>query len=189
MYESHGLLQPGTLLAHAIHLSDDEWRLAQLRDVVLVHCPTANTFLESGAFDWATARRHGIRVALGSDRAAGPDIAMPRVARAMIETCKWRNLMARQAGRDDSLSVPSAADAWRLITTGNADALGWSDAGRLEPGAAADILLLQPGRSFPFDPDDPHLISRLLYNWSDEIIDHVVLNGTLIHRAAMLRNA
>ncbi|MDY7107774.1 MAG: amidohydrolase family protein [Planctomycetota bacterium] len=167
VYDAAGLLTERTLLAHCLHLSDEEWRLIAQRRAVVVHCPAANTFLGSGLFDLDAARGHGVRLALGSDVAAGPDLAMPRVARAMIETAKMRRLTIAPEAH-----VPSPAEAWRLITTGNADALGWSDAGRLEIGAAADLLLLRP----PF-PLDEHLIGRLIYTWRDEYIAHRIVAG------------
>jgi len=173
VYDRHGLLTPRTLLAHGIHLNDEEWSLIAKRQAVVVHCPTANMFLQSGLFDLDAARKHGVRLALGSDIAAGADIAMPRVARAMIETAKMRRMTVNPAAH-----VPTPADAWHLITRGNADALGWADAGRLEIGAAADILVLQS----PLEIDE-HLIGRLLYTWRDDFITHRVVNGVMIREA------
>jgi len=167
VYERHGLLTSRTLLAHAIHLSDDEWILIAKRQAVVVHCPTANVFLQSGLFDLDAAQRHGVRLALGSDIAAGTDLAMPCVARAMIETAKVRRMTVAP-----NAHIPTPADAWQLITMGNADALGWPDAGRLEIGAAADLLILQP----PFEIDQ-RLIGRLIYTWRDDFITHRMVAG------------
>ena len=113
-----------------------------------------------------------MRLALGSDVAAGPDVAMPRVARAMIETAKAR-AMALPGGAD--VHVPTPAEAWTLITRGNADALGFAGMGRIEPGAAADLLVLRPGLRV-----DDYLVGRLIYTWRDEYIERVVLNGRLM---------
>jgi len=172
IYDRHGLLTDRTLLAHCVHLDDDQWRLIAERRCVVVHCPTANTFLGSGLFDLDAARAHGVRLALGSDVAAGPDVAMPRVARAMIETAKAR-AMALPDGAD--VHVPTPAEAWTLITTGNAEALGFADMGRIEAGAAADLLVLKPGLRV-----DEHLVGRLIYTWRDDYIERVVLNGQLM---------
>jgi guanine deaminase len=172
VYDRHGLLTDRTLLAHCVHLNDDQWRLIAERRCVVVHCPTANTFLGSGLFDLDAARTHGVRLALGSDVAAGPDVAMPRVARAMIETAKAR-AMAMPDGPD--VHIPTPAETWTLITAGNAEALGFDDMGRIEPGAAADLLVLRPGLRV-----DEHLVGRLIYTWRDEYIDRIVLNGRLI---------
>ena len=172
VYDRHGLLTDRSLLAHCLHLGADEWRLIAERRSVVVHCPTANTFLRSGLFDLDAARTHGVRLALGSDVAAGPDVAMPRVARAMIETAKVRAMITPD-GTD--VHIPTPAEAWTLITRGNAEALGFTDMGRIEAGAAADLLILSPGL-----PVDEHIVGRLIYTWQDRYIDRVVLNGRLL---------
>ncbi len=138
---------------------------------MLVHCPTANTFLRSGMFDLDAARRHGIRLGLGSDVAAGPDTAMPRVARAMIEVAKLRAL---ESGVREARWIPTPAEAWAMITRVNAELLGFDGMGRLEPGAAADLLVLRTDL-----PVDRHLLGRLIYTWSDDYIETVILNGRL----------
>ncbi|RMH27490.1 MAG: guanine deaminase [Planctomycetota bacterium] len=168
IYDRFGLLGPSTLLAHGVHLSDVEWRLIAQRGCVVVHCPTANVFLGAGLFDLDAARAHGVRLALGSDIAAGPDAAMPRVARAMIETAKTRRLTVAPGAH-----VPSPAEAWSLITRGAADALGWADAGRIEVGAAADLLVLRPPDSW----FDEHLVGRLIYGWSPGLIEQRIVDG------------
>jgi len=174
IYDRHGLLTPRTLLAHGVHLSDHEWALIAQRDAVVVHCPTANTFLQAGVFNLDAAREHGVRVALGSDVAAGPDISMPRVARAMIETAKMRAMVHDGSRRHGQPFIPSPADAWRQITADNAAALGWDDQGRLEVGCRADLLLIKADVSM-----DEHLLGRVLYTWKDTYITHRILNGAL----------
>lgn len=170
VYDHFGLLTDRTLLAHCLHLSVNEWDLIAARKSVVVHCPGANTFLRAGVFDINSARERGIRLALGSDVAAGPDLAMPRVARAMIDVAKLRAMTI-----DPKAHVPTPSDAWQMITRGNADALGWSDAGRLEIGAAADLLILQP----PFEVDE-HLIGRLIYAWRNDYIAHRIVAGVRV---------
>jgi guanine deaminase len=169
VYHHFDLLTPRTLLAHGVHLSSSEWELIVQRQSVVVHCPAANMFLKSGVFDLNAAREHGVRLALGSDVAAGPDIAMPRVARAMIEVAKMRAMTVAP-----NAHIPTPAESWTTITRGNAEALGWNDAGRLEVGAAADLLILQP----PFDWDE-HFIGRLIYTWHDDVIALRIVNGSL----------
>jgi guanine deaminase len=169
VYDRHGLLTERTLLAHCVHLDDDEWRLIAERRSVVVHCPSANTFLSSGLFDLDAARAHGVRLALGSDVAAGSDVAMPRVGRAMIEVAKMRAMTGGPGAY-----VPTPAEVWELMTRGNADALGFADGGRLAEGAEADLLVLR----LPFAVDG-HLIGRLIHTWRDEYISHRVVNGSL----------
>lgn len=173
VYDRAGLLGPRTLVAHALHLGPAEWALLAARGVMIAHCPTANLFLESGIFDLAAARRHRIPVLLGSDIAAGADPAMPRVARAMLDSAH-----ARRAMGDAHAHVPTAADAWEMITRTNAHLLGWHDHGRLRPGDAADVLVIRPP-----GPVDPFLVSRLIYGWEDALLDAVVIDGRLVSPA------
>jgi guanine deaminase len=170
VYESFGLLHERTLLAHCLHLSDAEWDLIAQQRSVVVHCPQANAFLQSGLFDLDAARVHGVRLALGSDIGAGCDVAMPRVARAMLEMAKLRKLTVAPEA-----NVPTPAEAWDLITRRGAEALGCADGGRLDVGAAADLLLLRP----PFDVDE-HLLGRLIYTWEDGYIAARVVAGKVI---------
>ncbi len=171
VYDRFGLLTVRTLLAHCVHLSSAEWDLIARRRSVVVHCPTANTFLQSGLFDLDAARAHDVRLALGSDVAGGPDIAMPRVARAMIEVAKVRRVTVAARAL-----IPSPADAWDLITRANANAIGWPDSGRLDEGAWADVLALRVPETWL----DEHLIGRLLYNWHAGLIESRVIAGRVV---------
>ncbi len=186
VYNHFGLLGKNTLLAHALHLSDMEWRLIADTQSTIVHCPVANVFLKSGVFNLNKVKEYNIRLALGSDIAAGVDIAMPRVARSMIEMAKYRQMTV-----DPDAYIPTPEEAWRLITEVNADTLGWHDTCRLSVGAAADLLVLNPPRGgLPDNADNKEscnkrnkpvgcgsIISRLIYDWDDSLIRHIILAG------------
>lgn len=171
VYDRFGLLTDRSLMAHSIHLSDAEWALMAERNAIAVHCPTANIFLRAGLFNRDRAMEAGVRVALGSDVAGGPDVAMPRVARAMIETAKVRELATGVPVR-----VPTPAEAWTMITRTNADLLGWTDTGRIEAGAAADLLVLTPPTAWI----DEHCVGRLLYNWAESLVDTRIVAGRIV---------
>ena len=171
VYDRFGLLTDRSILAHCIHLSDEEWTLLAQRRCIIAHCPTANIFLKAGLFNLDKADRFGVRVALGSDVAGGPDVAMPRVARGMIETAKVRALASGKPGR-----IPTPADAWNLITRGNAELLGWPECGRLEVGAAADLLVLRPPTAWL----DERCTGRLIYNWSENLVESRIVSGRVV---------
>jgi cytosine/adenosine deaminase-related metal-dependent hydrolase len=118
--------------------------------------------------DFDAARRAHIPVMLGSDVAGGPDRSMVRVARAMIET-------ARRLGH----APPSAADAFHAITRAPADALAWLDAGRLEPGAAADLVVIEPDIPWHTAPDP---LACLLYAWDDRWITQTICRGVIAYQ-------
>ncbi|ORE93483.1 Guanine deaminase [Stappia sp. 22II-S9-Z10] len=80
VYEMFGLVGPGAIFAHAIHLTDREVGLLAESGSVVAHCPTANRFLASGRCDVARLLKAGVRVKLGSDIGAGTTFDMMEVA-------------------------------------------------------------------------------------------------------------
>lgn len=81
VYERFGVLGPGAILAHAIHLSQREMGMLAEYDAVVAHCPTANIFLKSGRCDVEGLLRAGVTVKLGTDLGAGPTFDLMEVAR------------------------------------------------------------------------------------------------------------
>lgn len=139
VYEAAGLAGERSLFAHAIHLSPSEWdRIARSRSV-LVHCPDSNFFLGSGRMRLREALRRGIRVALGSDVAAGRTLDMRRIAASAYDTA----LAEREP--------VSPAELFALATWCGADALGFGDrTGALTPGRRADFVVIDiPARVKP----------------------------------------
>ncbi len=172
VYERAGLVGPRSMFAHAIWLSDREWK--RLSQCAIAHCPTSNIFLDSGVMNWWQARR-AARVGLGTDVGAGPDLSIFRVARTA-----W--MVHSMAG-----AAPSAGDLLRAATLGGAQALGFEDVGSLEPGKSADLVLLDAARVIP--PGAPEvestedLLSRILHRAGRSSIARVYVAGRSMLRA------
>lgn len=170
VYDDAGLLTERTLFGHGIHLAGEERTTLEERGSIVAHCPTANSFLRSGAMDRAATLASGVRMSLGSDVGAGYERSMVRVGRAMIET-------AASLGE----TYPSAAEAWWQITAGNADAARFKDAGRLITGAPADLLLARPDVPWLDPPVDP--LSRAMFSWDDRWGRRVLGAGRTLYAA------
>ncbi len=174
VYQRAGLLTPRTILAHGIWLGDAERAMIRAAGSLISHCPSANLFLQAGTMDRAGSMAAGMRVALGSDVSGGPDPCMVRVARAMIETAKVRRMT------DGRTPVPSPAEAWAQITWKNADALGWTDSGRVAAGAWADLVVIDPTRGPAAQPDWPKAVdplSLLMYGFDERWIERTIVQG------------
>lgn len=179
VYRRAGLLTNRTVLGHGIWLDDADLRALHASGSTIAHCPTANLYLQAGRFDLDRTRNAGVPTALGSDVAGGPDVSMVRVARAMIETAKAR-VLSTDESKAKQIRVPTAGQAFWQITGGNAAVLGWGDAGRLEEGCAADVLVIDPTIGPNAEPEwlsavDP--LGRLLYAWDDRWIARVIARG------------
>jgi guanine deaminase len=86
----------------------------------------------------------------------------------MIDAAKYLSFT------DPTSKPPTAAEAWHQITTGNADAVGWPQVGRLAPGAEADVLVIRPEIAWR-DSHDP--LAMLLYAWDSRWIERVLIAG------------
>lgn len=170
VYEEAGLVGPRSLFAHSIWLTASEWR--RLAPCAVAHCPTSNVFLGSGVMNWQRGSRG--RLGLGSDVGAGPDLSLFRVARM-----SWT--MYSLKGR-----APSPRELLTTATLGGAKALGFEDeVGSLEPGKAADFLVLDAGHIIPAgaptaeSTDD--LLSRILHRAGRSAIRQVFVSGEVQH--------
>jgi guanine deaminase len=188
VYRRAGLLTKRTILGHGIWLSPAEQTMIRESASVIAHCPTANIFLQAGSMDRAGHLLANLRLSLGSDIAGGPDVSMPRVARAMIETAKSRALAWHRhptpVPGSTAPPIPTPAKAWAQITWKNADALGWPDAGRIQQGAPADLVIINPTQGPAAQPNwreavDP--LSLLLYTFDERWITHTILNGRIAY--------
>lgn len=145
VYDRCGLLGAQTILGHCLHLSDREVATLAERGAAVAHCPTANFFLNSGLLPLARLRKAGVRVGLGSDVGAGPEVNLWQVMRSAVETQKARSYY------EPGVELLTAAGAFHLATQGGAEALGIGDVvGSLDVGKEADLLVLDRGALSPF---------------------------------------
>ena len=130
-YEAAGLIGPGALFGHAIHLTERE--IARLSETgsAVVHCPTSNTFIGSGLFDAAGLARRNVTVGLATDTGGGSSFSMLRTMAAAYEVAQLRG----QALHPSTL-------LW-LATAGSAKAMRLDDKiGTLATGKEADLVVL-----------------------------------------------
>jgi len=166
VYEDHGLVGPRTILAHCIHLSDDEWARVRDQDVAVAHCPDSNFFLGSGQMPLRRVLDLGIRVGLGTDVGAGRTFSMRRVAAA-----------AHDAALVRSEPVTPEELLW-LATRGGAVALGLGERlGCLAPGFLADLVAvdLPPG-----EHEGAALLDALLFRHDAGPVRAAMVAGRLV---------
>ena len=136
-YERAGLLTDRSVLAHNVHVSDDELgRLAGSRCAV-AHCPSSNAFLASGIFPMARHVAAGVRFGMGTDVGAGTGLSMLKEA-----LVAYHVQMVRDEGH-----MLGPAQLLHLATAAGAQALGLGDTcGDFTPGKQADIVLVKAPR-------------------------------------------
>jgi guanine deaminase len=145
VYDAAGLLGSRTVLGHCVHLTRTEIKSLARRHAAVAHCPTSNFFLNSGLCPLDRLRAAGLRIGLGSDVAAGPELNLWQVMRSAIETQNARRAF------DESVPELTPAHAFHLATRGGAEALGKEKIiGTIEPGFEADLLVLDATKILPY---------------------------------------
>ncbi len=169
--EELGLLGPGTSIAHCVHLEEGERELLADRGCTILHCPTANLKLGSGIAGIAASRRAGIPVALGPDGAPCNNRLDPWM--------EMRQALLAASLRDGPGSL-SPWDLLRMATSEAADALGFEGAGRLRPGAPADLCLVEFRDPFLGPGGDP--AEKMICAGGRDLVRHVLVEGRFLLR-------
>ena len=165
-----GILGPDVIAAHTLWLSDKDVEILGRRGVTCVHNVNSNLKLASGyKFMYNELRDAGANICLGTDGCASSNNL------DMLETMKTA-AMIQKAWRNDPSAMP--LDELMAMTTSNAAKAFGIDAGRIEVGALADILLV--------DTDSYHFLSpgsfeaNLVYSAHSDSIDSVICGGRFV---------
>jgi guanine deaminase len=135
VYDRFGLLGPRSIFGHCIHLDAVERARLSATGSIAAFCPTSNLFLGSGLFDLAALRdpAHPVQVSLATDVGGGTSYSMLKTAAEGYKVLQLKG------------QTWPALDAFYTLTLGNARALGLEhEIGTLEPGTAADLVVLDP---------------------------------------------
>jgi guanine deaminase len=142
-YARHGLLHPGSVLAHDVHPTPDELVTLAAAGTAVAHCPTSNLTLGSGLFPLQAHLEAGVRVALGSDVGAGTGLSLFKEG--------LQAFFVQQALGPDGVPLTSR-HLLHLATVAGAAALGLATTvGHFGTQMAFDAIWLRPRPGTPLD--------------------------------------
>jgi 5-methylthioadenosine/S-adenosylhomocysteine deaminase len=166
--EKLGLLGPGLIAVHAVHLDAREIALLAKYGCSVAHCPSSNLKLASGFAPIGALADAGVNIALGTDGAASNNRL------DLLQEMRLAALLAK-AVAGNAAAMPAHA-ALRAATLGGARALGLdAQIGSLAPGKAADLVALRIEGVELTPCYDP--ASQLVYAAGREHVAHVWVNG------------
>ncbi len=164
-----GMLEPGDTLAHCVHVTDEEIDVLAKRGATAIHNPAANMKIASGIAPVADLRAAGVPVALGTDGpASNNDLDL------FDEMCDAA-MVAKLATRD-AAALPAEA-VLEMATVEGARALD-IDSGRIEPGANADLIVVDTSEP-KFDPGH-NPVTSLVYTANGADVRHTICDGRLL---------
>jgi 5-methylthioadenosine/S-adenosylhomocysteine deaminase len=159
------------VLAHCVHLDDEEIAILARTRAVVSHNPVSNLKLGSGIARIPDMLAAGVRVTLGTDGAiSGNDLDMWLALRLAAMLHKGANEKA------DAVSTHQALD---MLTRDAADALGaGARIGSLETGKLADMVLVDANRAHAVPMFDP--VTHLVHSAGRADVRHVFLAGAQV---------
>ncbi len=162
------LLDDRSIAAHCVHVSATDIRRLARRQVNVVHNPQSNCNNGVGIADIGKMFRHSVRVGLGSDGYT------PRIWDEMMAASHLRKLKAHDPRRGH--------EAFQALLNNRviAGKIGGWNLGRIEPGAAADMVLIDYVPPTPLT--SATLASHIQFGIAHAPVDSLMANGRWVVR-------
>ena len=184
VYDEFGLLNEHTVLAHGVHLNDDEIKLLAKTGAAIAHCPSSNFMLYSGIADVRKLLDGGVKVGLGTDVAGGPSPSIIDSMRNALICSRSQLFQHRKEGKEyKPLETP---DVFALATERGAEVLNLGDKiGNFVVGKQFDALVVDmtKGVCDCFCDEKPtDLLDKFVQRADDRNIIRVYVNGKLVKK-------
>jgi len=167
-----GLAAPNVLLAHCVHLNDNEMNVLSRTGTHVAHCPSSNLKLGSGIAQIVEMLGRGISVSLGADGA-------PCNNRLdMFTEMRTAALIQKALHGAETLPAPAML---RMATIDGARALGLDkEIGSIELGKRADLAILNLETLHTTPHPDP--VSTIVYAAEASNVETVIIDGRIVMR-------
>jgi 5-methylthioadenosine/S-adenosylhomocysteine deaminase len=167
-----GVFSRPALVAHAVHLTDDEIAILKEHDVRVSHNPGSNLKLASGIARVPELLKAGVKVSLGTDSSASNNNL------DMFEEVRLAGLLHKGVTGDPT-AVPSI-EALRMGTSAGAQSIWLDDVGVLKAGMKADFIgvNIEQAHFYP----QTNYTSHLVYSATGADTVDMCVNGVWLMR-------
>lgn len=172
VYEELGFLDEGVLASQCVQLAPREMEILQRTGVRAVHMPLSNCEVGGGVAPVPDMLRMGVPVGLGTDGYVNSFFEVMRGA-----------FLIHKAHLCDPQAMP-ASEVYRMATSLGARALGVPDAGRIEQGCLADLIVLAADTPTPVNRHNAYDQIILFRNPQD--VRDVMADGRFLKRDGRL---
>lgn len=169
--DSISALHDHTVLAHCVHVNDEEVYLLKNNNARVSHCPSSNLKLGSGIANIPRYLKEGITVSLGADGAP-----CNNNLNAFVEM-RLASLIQKPV---HGAAVMDAETTFRLATIEGAKALHLQNiTGSIEAGKKADLVFLNL-EEYDQPLNEENVYSKIVYSASKQNVMHVMSEGEWI---------
>ncbi|HWI64030.1 MAG TPA: 5'-deoxyadenosine deaminase [Symbiobacteriaceae bacterium] len=171
-----GLASGRLVLAHCVHVDEQEIDLLAARRVHVAHCPGSNLKLASGIARIPQMLKRGVNVSLGADGAACNN--------NLDGFLEMRLAALIQKPLHGPRSMP-AQTVLEMATIAGARAMGLADQiGSLEAGKQADLAIVDLSGLHTWPPTD--VVSSLVYGARASDVTLTMVGGRILHQDGRL---
>lgn len=172
-FSSIGVLSEKTILAHGIHVNENEISLLKNSNTRISHCPSSNLKLASGIANIPRYLNEGISVSLGADGAP---------CNNNLNIFTEMRLAALIQKPIHGPRVMDAKTIFKLATIEGAKALHLqNEIGSIEVGKKADFVFMDlDSPELSLSEEDDSIYSNIVYSASKENIKHVLIDGKFV---------
>jgi cytosine/adenosine deaminase-related metal-dependent hydrolase len=166
--ERHGLLDARALLAHGIHVEDEDYDRVAAAGSTIIHNPESNANNGVGRLDIPRAAGRGCAIGLGTDG----------MSSSVLRALRFAFLGLRGGAEDPTLGFETVP---RLLATNARVAGRFLDEpmlGRLVPGAPADVIAIDGAP--PTFLGSENCFGHLVYGSSEAPVRHTVARGRVV---------
>lgn len=169
-FNSIGVLDDHTVLAHCVHTSDNERKMLKDRNTRIAHCPSANMKLGSGIAPIPQYLKEGISVTLGADGAPCNNNL------SIFNEMRLASLIQKPV---HGAEVLDAKTIFSMATIEGARALHLeSEVGSIEVGKKADLVLIDiDSYSNSYSDSEESVYSDIVFSSTTENVRSVMVDG------------
>ena len=171
-FAEHQVFNNNVILAHCVHIGENDINILAENNVSVAHCPTSNMKLGSGIAPIYEMLEAGINVTIGTDGAASNNNLN------IMEEMHLAGLLQKGFHRD--ATIMSSRDILKMSTINGAKAQKRNNTGVIKVGYQADLILL--------DFEQPHLqpiydeMASIIYSAQSSDICMTMVDGKILYK-------
>ena len=173
-----GLCNKKLIMAHCIHLDDEEKQILSASHANVAHCPSSNLKLASGIAPIPELKSRGVNVSLGADGAPCNNNLN------MFMEMRLAALIQKPIHGPTSMPAPTV---FEMATLGGAKAMGMeTELGSLEPGKKADIVIVDLNKWHTWPDTAADVYAQLVYQVQAQDVHCTIVDGQVLMLAGKI---
>jgi len=162
------LLNPKTILAHCVHLDDQERELIKNSGSIVIHNPQSNANNAVGAAEIFKMQEKGILIGLGTDS----------MTMNMLEELRYGIWSNHHVNKNPNVGFGELCHFLFQNNSQIANRFFKVPTGKIAEGFAADVILIDYNSPTPITRDN--LYGHLVFGLSQEMVDTTICGGKIL---------